>query len=280
MTTTTLGVRASATGGGRARGERRDARARESATGTPRATRASGRRDALGKVLIGGVALAMGDASARARASEEENAIRVAYDGYASTYDDLDGGAPARALGLDDLRARALGSASGDVLELAVGTGLNLPAYDLKRVTSFTAIDLSPGMLAKAKARSETLAFGNDARFIEADATALPFEDGSFDFVVDTFSLCVIEDPVAALREVRRVLRPNGRAVLIEHSKSDVRPLGAYQDLTSKPVKTMSKGCVWNQDVEALIAQSGMRVVKTQRALLGLLVVVEASPSL
>ena len=85
---------------------------------------------------------------------------------------------------------------------------------------------------------------------------------------------------VAALREVRRVLRPNGRAVLIEHSKSDVGPLGAYQDLTSKPVKTMSKGCVWNQDVEALIAQSGMRVVKTQRALLGLLVVVEASPSL
>ena len=104
------------------------------------------------------------------------------------------------------MRARALGSASGDVLELAVGTGVKLPAYDLKSVTSFTAIDLSPGMLAKAKARSETLAFGNDARFIETDATALPFEDGSFDFVVDTFSLCVIEDPVTALREVRRVL--------------------------------------------------------------------------
>jgi len=278
MTTTTLGVRASVTGGGRGRCESRDARARESGTATSASARVVGRRDALGKVLLGGLALAIGDASPRARASEERNAVRDAYDGYASTYDDLDGGAAAQALGLDDLRARALGSASGDVLELAVGTGLNLPAYDLTKVMSFTAIDLSPGMLAKAKARSETLAFGNDARFIEADATALPFEDGSFDFVVDTFSLCVIEDPIAALREVRRVLRPNGRAVLIEHSKSDIGPLGAYQDLTSKPVKTMSKGCVWNQDVESLIAQSGMRVVKTQRALLGLLVVVEASP--
>ena len=166
----------------------------------------------------------------------------------------------------------------GDVLELAVGTGLNLRAYDANRVKTYTAIDLSPGMLARAKARAETLALGEKARFEEADATALPFDDGSFDVVVDTFSLCVIEDPSAALREVRRVLRSKGRAVLIEHSKSDVGALGAYQDLTSAPVKRMSKGCVWNQDVESLVRQSGMRVVKTQRALLGLLVVVEAAP--
>jgi len=204
--------------------------------------------------------------------------VREAYDGYASTYDDLDGGAAAKALGLDEMRAIALRSASGDVLELAVGTGLNLPAYDLSNVETFTAIDLSPGMLAQAKSRAAELNFSENARFVEADATALPFEDESFDFVFDTFSLCVIEDPVAALKEVRRVLRKSGRAVLIEHSKSDIGPLGAYQDLTSQPVKTMAKGCVWNQDVESLIDQSGLRVVKSQRALLGLLVVVEATP--
>lgn len=192
--------------------------------------------------------------------------------------DALDGGGAARALGLDALRADALARCEGDVLELAVGTGLNLRAYDANRVKTYTAIDLSPGMLARAKARAETLALGEKARFEEADATALPFDDGSFDVVVDTFSLCVIEDPSAALREVRRVLRSKGRAVLIEHSKSDVGALGAYQDLTSAPVKRMSKGCVWNQDVESLVRQSGMRVVKTQRALLGLLVVVEAAP--
>lgn len=75
-------------------------------------------------------------------------------------------------------------------------------------------------------------------RFMLADAEALPFPDASFDCVVDTFSLCVMEHPAAALAEVRRVLRPGGRALLIEHSKSTVAPLlGAYQDLTAGPVK-------------------------------------------
>jgi ubiquinone/menaquinone biosynthesis C-methylase UbiE len=229
-----------------------------------------------------GIACAVASVTREACAAEGGRGtteVREAYDGYASTYDDLDGGAAAKALGLDEMRAAALRSASGDVLELAVGTGLNLPAYDLSNVKTFTAIDLSPGMLAQAKARAAELNFSSEnARFVEADATALPFEDESFDFVFDTFSLCVIEDPVAALKEVRRVLRKSGRAVLIEHSKSDIGPLGAYQDLTSKPVKTMAKGCVWNQNVESLIEQSGLRVVKSQRALLGLLVVVEATP--
>jgi ubiquinone/menaquinone biosynthesis C-methylase UbiE len=149
--------------------------------------------------------------------------------------------------------------------------------YKLENIRTFTAIDLSAGMLAQAKERARGLEFGDKARFIEANATKLPFEDDSFDFVFDTFSMCVIEDPIGALREVRRVLRPNGRAVLIEHSKSNIGVLGAYQDLTSKPVKAMSKGCVWNQEIEEMIAKSGLRIASTQRALVGLLVVVEAT---
>ena len=237
------------------------------------ATRAT-RRAVLEAAVAAAATRALGAGDARAKTAD----VKTAYDAYAPTYDALDGGGAARALGLDALRADALARCEGDVLELAVGTGLNLRAYDANRVKTYTAIDLSPGMLARAKARAETLALGEKARFEEADATALPFDDGSFDVVVDTFSLCVIEDPSAALREVRRVLRSKGRAVLLEHSKSAVGALGAYQDLTSAPVKRMSKGCVWNQDVESLVRQSGMRVVKTQRALLGLLVVVEAAP--
>ena len=251
-----------------------DARAR-SASERGRRRRAEGRAWSRRAMLRGGGgALLTTPWTREGRASE----VGERYDGYARTYDDLDGGEAARALGLEAMRAEALRAARGDVLELAVGTGLNLPAYDLRGVKTFTAIDLSPGMLERARMRAKELAFGDEARFIEADATALPFEDGSFDFVVDTFSLCVIEDPLAALKEVRRVLRKDGRAVLIEHSKSDVGALGWYQDVTSLPVKSMSKGCVWNQDVEGLIGQSGMRIVKSQRALLGLLVVVEAKP--
>lgn len=258
----------------------RAARARAAAS-TPASVRTSvrtcARRRALVHFLTGAPALALVARDSDAARAEED--VKRAYDGYASTYDDLDGGSAAKALGLDAMRGDALRGASGDVLELAVGTGLNLASYDMSKINTFTAIDLSPGMLAQAKVRADELNFRRESsRFIEADATALPFEDASFDVVVDTFSLCVIENPVAALREVRRVLRPSGRAVLIEHSKSDVGPLGAYQDLTSKPVKSMSKGCVWNQDVEGLLRESGLKVVSVQRALLGLLVVVEAKP--
>ena len=262
-------------GGGRAvRTRAVRARASEGERARERATR----REMQSGLALGALARALGVCVVARDERALAGGVRDAYDGYASTYDDLDGGTAARALGLEEMRARALGAARGDVLELAVGTGLNLPAYDRSKVRTLTAIDLSPGMLERARARARELELDDVARFAEADATALPFEDGSFDFVVDTFSLCVIEDPVAALREVRRVLRKDGHAVLIEHSKSDVGALGWYQDVTSAPVKAMSKGCVWNQDVESMIQQAGMRVVKSQRALLGLLVVVEAAP--
>lgn len=198
------------------------------------------------------------------------------YDAYASHYDDLDGGVVARMIGMDAARDDALRACAGDVLELAVGTGLNLSHYDRKKIRRYSAIDVSPGMLARARARARELEF--EGTFATADATALPFEDASFDVVVDTFSLCVMTEPVKVLREVKRVLRANGRAVLIEHSRSDNGALGAYQDATSKPVEALSKGCVWNQDVEGLIRESGLKVVSVERALLGLLVIVEATP--
>ena len=242
-----------------------------------------------------------------ARASSED--ISRAYDGYAATYDDLDGGAfAADTLGLDATRRDLLARASGDVLELGVGTGLNLPGYDTAKLASLTAVDISGGMLALARQRAETLnlrvipddASGDDAstspspsqspspspspgppaRFMLADAESLPFPDASFDCVVDTFSLCVIEHPEAALREVRRVLRPGGRALLVEHTRSSVAPLlGAYQDLVAAPVKAMSKGCAWNQDVLAMAEAAGLRVVRAEPSLAGLLTTVEATPA-
>lgn len=254
--------------------------------------------------------------------------IAEAYDRYAATYDDLDGGAfAADTLGLDALRKSALARASGEVLELGVGTGLNLPGYDLSKVASLTAVDISNGMLTLARSRADdmglrvlteaewaaaaraeseamaltmALAGSSDGaatppppsppakrkdppsppvRFMLADAETLPFPDASFDCVVDTFSLCVMENPRVALAEVRRVLRPGGRALLVEHSKSTFAPLlGAYQDLTAPAVRALAKGCAWNQDVVGLAEAAGLTVVTAEPSLLGLLTTLEATP--
>lgn len=237
------------------------------------------RRDACAALALAASSAVVGAARA------DTAAISRAYDRYAASYDDLDGGAfAADTLGLDATRRALLAKARGDVLELGVGTGLNLPGYDATRVASLTAVDISRGMLEKAEARARTQGLFVDARgksavtFAVADAERLPFPDASFDCVVDTFSLCVFANPEAALAEVRRVLKPDGVALLVEHTKSTTVPLlGAYQDLVSAPVTKMSKGCAWNQDVTAMATRAGLRVTVAEPALAGLLTTLEAT---
>ena len=187
--------------------------------------------------------------------------IQQNYNKYAQTYDNLDGGTFAEALGFPEQRKSLLQAARGDVLECGVGTGLNLQFYTLSNLKSFTAIDISPGMLANAQQKAATLNFpSSSTALLQADVAALPFADDSFDTVIDTFSMCVFPDPAAALRSMARVLRPQGQLLLLEHSRSKFALLGAYQDLTSAPVAAMGKGCVWNQDVVRLVQEAGFRI--------------------
>lgn len=121
--------------------------------------------------------------------------------------------------------------ARGDVLEVGVGTGLNLPFYNWSNMTTLTGADISEGMLREAAARVQSAANlqqANLTSLVQADVTQLPFPDCSFDAVVDTFSLCVFARPQEALAEMARVLRPGGRLLLVEHSRSDNPVLGAY----------------------------------------------------
>ena len=136
-------------------------------------------------------------------------------------------------------------------------------------------------MLAQARRRAARLGLGAPGgpalAFAAADAAVLPFPPGSFDTVVDTFSLCVFADPLGALRSMVAAVRPGGRLLLLEHSRSAVPGLGLYQDLTAPAVAALGgKGCMWNQDVLGLVRQAGLRVVSAQPHLGGLLVSVVA----
>ncbi|KAF5843166.1 S-adenosyl-L-methionine-dependent methyltransferase [Dunaliella salina] len=208
------------------------------------------------------------------------SSVEKDYDRFAATYDDLDGGSAAGVLGFDDLREELLQKAQGNVLEIAVGTGLNLKHYSFGagRVEALTGVDISNGMLSQASARIARDPQLKHARISlqQADATQLPLPSASFDSVVDTFSLCVIPEPLPALREMARVLRPGGRVLLLEHARSDNPILGAYQDISASAVAATAKGCVWNQDVPALLKAAGLRPTRLQRYTAGTIMMVEA----
>jgi methyltransferase OMS1, mitochondrial len=217
------------------------------------------------------------------RSPTAADAIGAAYDGYSSSYDELDGGPVASALGFTAARRELLSRAAGDVLEVGVGTGLNLRLYPAGVLASFTAVDISEGMLGRARLVASTVpalapTAGPPPRLLRADVADLPFSDASFDTVVDTFSLCVFPDPSAALRSLARVVRPGGRVLLLEHARSRrFRPLALYQDVTAGAVaRTGGKGCLWNQDVLALVERAGLRAVAVDESLAGLVVAVEA----
>ena len=126
-----------------------------------------------------------------------------------------------------DARRWVCSQAEGRTLELAVGTGLNLPHYPAR--TDLTGIELSPAMLELARQRAADL--GRDVDLEVGDVTDLSFEDASFDTVVCTFSLCTIPDDAAAVAEVKRVLRPGGRFVFAEHVRSPRKLVRAGQRL-------------------------------------------------
>jgi ubiquinone/menaquinone biosynthesis C-methylase UbiE len=151
-------------------------------------------------------------------ASSETERVRELYEKEAPRYD--------RQMGFferllfKDARSWVCSKAEGEVLEIAVGTGLNLPHYpDGVRLTG---VELSPAMLDRARHRGAEL--GREVDLRVGDATALEFPDQSFDTVTCTFSLCTIPDDRAAVAEIWRVLRPGGRYVLAEHVRSP-RPI-------------------------------------------------------
>jgi ubiquinone/menaquinone biosynthesis C-methylase UbiE len=151
---------------------------------------------------------------------EQANAkVRKAWAKRALSYDRWIGFFERKLFGLH--RPWACSRATGDVLEVAIGTGLNLPHYPPE--VNITGIDLSPEMLSIARQRARDL--GREVDLQEGDAHQLPFEDASFDSVVCVYSLCNIPDPECAVSEMERVLRPGGKLMLVDHIRSSVLPV-------------------------------------------------------
>jgi len=144
---------------------------------------------------------------------------------FAMTYDRQLG--KVEQAGLRAIRERLLAGVSGHVLEIGAGTGANLPLYGTA-VESLTLTEPEPPMLRRLERRARELT--PSAKVFRAPAEDLPFEDGTFDIAVSTLVLCGVNDQPRALRELRRVLRPGGRLLFIEHVRSDDPREAARQD--------------------------------------------------
>jgi ubiquinone/menaquinone biosynthesis C-methylase UbiE len=153
----------------------------------------------------------------RARANEIKRRV---YAKEASNYD-READVVERWIFGTEHRGWACSQAAGDTLEVAIGTGLNLPHYP--EGVRVTGLDLTPEMLALARTRAHEM--GRAVRLTEGDALALPFTEGSFDTVVCTYALCSVADDARAISEMHRVLRPGGRLILVDHIRSSVPPI-------------------------------------------------------
>ncbi len=165
-----------------------------------------------------------------------------------------------------DQRARLLPLAEGKVLEIGIGTGRNLPFYDRSRVAALHGLDPAAQMHAKARRRAR--AAGLDVKLVPLSAQAIPAPDASYDTVVCTFTLCTVADPLAALAEVRRVLKPTGRLLVCEHGRAPEPHLARWQDRLTPWWKPLAGGCHLNRDVAALLRDGGFRTTDLTTAYL------------
>jgi len=155
------------------------------------------------------------------------------------------------------LRERVVGEAQGQVLEVGIGSGRNLPFYrrDVDRVLG---VDPSEALLAMARPHTAWTPFPVQLR--QAAAEELPLDDRAVDTVVMTWTLCSVADPLRALSEIRRVLRPGGSLLFIEHGRAPEPRLERWQDRLTPLWRRVAGGCHLNRPIDRLIEQSGLRL--------------------
>ncbi|MEM1503623.1 class I SAM-dependent methyltransferase [Domibacillus sp. 8LH] len=161
-------------------------------------------------------------------------------------------------------RREMLAKAEGEVLEVGIGTGANLPFYPSK-VTHVTGIDFSPKMIKLAQKEAEKAPV--PVKLIEMDAEELDFPDASFDTVVTACVFCSVPDPIQGLKEIKRVLKPGGKILMLEHMRSDNTALGKLMD-AANPLIVRIWGANINRKTMENIQVAGLKV-KQEKQLMG-----------
>lgn len=158
-------------------------------------------------------------------------------------------------------RERVISAAGGRVLEVGIGSGLNLPFYS-PQAREVLGLDPSPRLLAMSRHAANQSSV--PVTFIEASAQAIPLDDRSIDTVVTTWTLCSIPTALQALNEMRRVLKPGGHLLFVEHGLSPDRRVRKWQDWLTPAWKRIGGGCHLNRPIRVLIENAGFDITELE----------------
>lgn len=175
---------------------------------------------------------------------------------------------------LGTLRRRLLDTAIGNVLELGIGAGSNLPFY--RKEIRLTGVDFSPAMLEKAKAANDRLC-RLEANFIQGDVDTLELKEKSYDTIVSTLTLCAYRDPGKVLRRMSRWCKPGGRILMLEHGLSS-NPVLAYGQKVVDSLAYRIVGCHHNRDIMKLVGDSPLQIHHAEHVMAGMVHLIWCEP--
>lgn len=157
-------------------------------------------------------------------------------------------------------RSRIVPQASGDVLELGCGGGINMAFYDPAKISSFSGVDPSPALLERSREAAQAIGLNADIR--GGIGEALPFDDASFDTVLITFTLCSVDDQQQVLSEMRRVIRPGGKALFLEHGAAPDASVQKWQRRIEPVWRRIGGNCHLTRDISAAYEVAGFTIAQ------------------